>query len=147
METWVANLGAPIAARGQAFVLGRGDSPVSFVAARDVAAMVDLAVREPGLRGRVVDVAGPEDVTINDFVGLLAAAHGADVPVRHVPLPVVRALAVLLRPVKPTAARILEAAAVMDTAPERTPDEARGRPPGVPTTRLADVIRSAAPTT
>jgi hypothetical protein len=46
-------------------VLGRGENPVNFVSADDVASVVLDAATDEHPPGRVIDVAGPEDVTIS----------------------------------------------------------------------------------
>jgi uncharacterized protein YbjT (DUF2867 family) len=46
LETWLAIIGAKLADHGQALVFGPGRNPINFVAAGDVAAVVDLAVHD-----------------------------------------------------------------------------------------------------
>jgi len=41
-------------------VLGRGDNPVNFVSATDVAALAERAVTDCGLRGQVLELGGPD---------------------------------------------------------------------------------------
>jgi uncharacterized protein YbjT (DUF2867 family) len=64
LETWVAVIGARLAAGGPALVFGPGRNPINFVSAHDVAAAVDLAVHDQALRGQVLEVAGPENLTL-----------------------------------------------------------------------------------
>ena len=73
METWGSLLGDPILGTGRAQIFGRGTNPVNFVAARDVAMLVERAVVDPAMRGRVVDVVGPENLSMLDVVGLFRA--------------------------------------------------------------------------
>src|SRR6185437_15444417 len=40
LETWIHVIGARLAKGGKALVLGRGDNPISFVSARDVADVI-----------------------------------------------------------------------------------------------------------
>jgi uncharacterized protein YbjT (DUF2867 family) len=119
LETWAGIVGAKLAAKGQAVVFGPGRNPINFVSAHDVAALVDLAVYDPTLRGQVLEVAGPENLTFTELAERLIAASGRPGRIRHVPLPVLRAMSVLARPVSPTFARQAQAAVVMNTTDMR----------------------------
>jgi uncharacterized protein YbjT (DUF2867 family) len=59
METWATIMGRTLRASGTILVFGRGDNPVNFVSATDVAALVALAATSPGLRGQVLELGGP----------------------------------------------------------------------------------------
>jgi uncharacterized protein YbjT (DUF2867 family) len=141
LETWVAIIGAKVPRGGQALVFGPGRNPVNFVSAHDVARVVDLVVREPSLRGQVLEVAGPENLTFVTIAQRLIAASGRPGRIRHVPLPLLRALSVLARPVSPVLARQAQAAVVMSTTDMRADLAAvRDRLPAVPATTLDDVL-------
>jgi uncharacterized protein YbjT (DUF2867 family) len=64
---------------------------------------------------RVIDVAGPEDVTLLGIVDAFKAALGRPVPIRKVPPAALRAMSVLARPFAPARAWQARAAAVMDS--------------------------------
>lgn len=141
LETWIAILGEPIAKGERALVFGSGDNPINFVGARDVAFLTELATKSPALRGEELNLGGPEALTLNQFADVLMAAKGRTGPVRHVPLAVMRVMATLLRPVKPGVASIIRAGVVMDTTDQTFNGvDARVHLPGIPTTRLADLI-------
>jgi uncharacterized protein YbjT (DUF2867 family) len=116
LETWAGIVGAKLAAKGQAVVFGPGRNPINFVSAHDVAALVDLAVHDPSLRGEVLEVAGPENLTFTELAERLIAASGRPGRIRHIPLPILRVMSLLARPVSPTFARQAQAAVVMNTA-------------------------------
>jgi uncharacterized protein YbjT (DUF2867 family) len=139
MERWVWLVGENVPAGGKALVLGKGENPVNFVSAEDVASVVvDAATSPPG---RVIDVAGPEDVTLLSIVDRFAAALGRPVPVRRVPPAALRAMSLLARPFAPARAWQARAAAVMDS----TDMSIRAQPPDGVTGRrtLTEVIGSA----
>jgi uncharacterized protein YbjT (DUF2867 family) len=69
---------------GKAPVFGRGDNPINFVSVRDVAAVVVRAVEQTQLRGEILEVGGPENVTFNELVALVREARGSDRKVHHV---------------------------------------------------------------
>ena len=142
LETWVAIIGAKLASNGQAVVFGPGRNPINFVSARDVAAAVDLAVRDQSLRGQVVEVAGPENLTFTQLADRLIAASGKPGRIRHIPLPMLRAMSVLARPLSPTFARQAQAAVLMNTT-DMTVDvpAVRDRLPAIHATTLDEIIR------
>ena len=66
-------------------VLGRGRNPVNVVSVADVAAAVAAAI-DGGFVGRVVDVGGPEDLSLDQLAEAARLRLGrVDQPVRHVP--------------------------------------------------------------
>jgi len=90
VELWAEIMAKPI-------VFGRGDNPINFVSVRDVAEVVVRAVLDPALRGHVLEVGGPENVTFNELAERLQRVRGTDRRVRHVPRVALRAGAVFDR--------------------------------------------------
>jgi NADH dehydrogenase len=78
-------------------VLGRGRNPVNVVSVADVAAVAVAALAAPASHDqftrRVVDVGGPEDLTLDQLAAAAQRRLGCTGPIRHVPLGVLRALA------------------------------------------------------
>jgi uncharacterized protein YbjT (DUF2867 family) len=146
LETWVGIIGAKLPGNGPALVFGPGRNPITFVSARDVAAVVDLAVHDPSQRGQVLEVAGPEQLTFTQLADRLVAATGRPGRVRHIPLPMLRAMSVLARPVAPVFARQAQAAVVMNTT-AMTADGAalRARFPTISATTLDELLRQQPP--
>jgi len=141
METWAQLVGRPLVETGKTRIFGRGDNPINFVAADDVARFVELAVVDPALRGAVVEVGGPENLTMRQVAATFQAVTGKPGRISRVPLPMMRLMAVLLRPVKATIARQIQAGVVMDTR-DMTFDPAGTirRYPAIAPTPLADVV-------
>jgi NADH dehydrogenase len=142
METWLSVLGDPLLDTGTTRIFGRGENPINFVSAHDIAGLVDLAVTDLAMRGVTVDACGPENLTMNQVVETFQTATGATGKVSHVPLPMLRVMSAVMKPFNPTMAGLAEASVVMDTR-DMTFDasDTRGRYPSVPMTRLADVVR------
>jgi uncharacterized protein YbjT (DUF2867 family) len=139
METWATILGKPLLETGRTRVFGRGNNPINFVSADDVARYVELAVVE-GPRGDLVEVGGPENLTMNQFAGTFEVLAGKEGKKDHVPLPMMRLMAVLMRPVNPMLARQVQAGVIMDTHDMTfEPPEADGRRESVPPTSLTEV--------
>jgi uncharacterized protein YbjT (DUF2867 family) len=115
METWATILNQPLQASGKIPVFGRGDNPVNFVSAADVAALAELAVTDPGLRGQVLELGGPDNLTFNQLAAIVQEVTGRRGTVRHIPRPALRAMAWLTAAIKPALARQARAALAMDT--------------------------------
>ena len=120
---------------GKAPVLGRGENPINFVAVDDVAAAVELACFDVDLRGRTLEIGGPENLTFHDLARLIAELRGEPARIRHVPRGVLRALAPLSRRAR--------AALTMDTE-DMTFDaaSARTRLPDLPFRSMRQVLAS-----
>jgi len=142
METWAKVIGEPLIKTGKTRIFGRGTNLINFVSADDVAAFVDLATTDPMMRGKVIEVGGPENMSMKQFTRTFEQATGKAGTVSRVPLPMMRLMAVLLRPVKPTIARQIQAGVVMDMR-DMTFDatETMRRYPSVVPTSLAEVVR------
>ena len=115
IETFQQVLGAPLLEKGKTVVFGRARNPINFVSAHDVAWCVERASTDAALRGTAIDVGGPENLTLLEFVASFAAVTGARGPVTHIPLPVMRMISVVARPFNATFARLVQASVVMDT--------------------------------
>ena len=142
LETWIGIVGANLRDKAQALVFGPGRNPINFVSAHDVAAVVDLAVCDRSLRGQLLEVGGPENLTFTQLAERLITTSGRPGRIRHVPLAMLRPMSLLARPVSPAFARQAQAAVVMNTT-DMTLDTStiRDRLPTIPATTLDEVIR------
>ncbi len=140
-ETWTDIVGAKLAKGGPAMVFGRGRNPISFVSVTDVARVVRIALDDAMLRGQTVDVGGPENLTMSDFAHRLVEHAGTGGRVKNLPLPVLRAMSMLARPVAPAFARMAASAVAMDTVDmTMDPQATVARFPGIGWRSLADVL-------
>jgi uncharacterized protein YbjT (DUF2867 family) len=57
-ETWIGVLEQTARRSGRPLVFGRGDNPVNFVSAGDVAALLELVITDPSTRGRTLEIGG-----------------------------------------------------------------------------------------
>jgi uncharacterized protein YbjT (DUF2867 family) len=119
MELWGRMIGDPLLLRGRTTIFGHGDNPINFVSVDDVARFVQLAVTDPGLRGVVAEVGGPENLSFNQMARVFESLSGSPGKVGHVPRTAMRLASALLRPVRPDLARQIRAGVVMDTAEMR----------------------------
>jgi uncharacterized protein YbjT (DUF2867 family) len=143
MEFWAKLVGQPLIDTGRTQVFGRGDNPINFVSVHDVAKAVEMAVVDPGMRGIDLDVGGAENLTMNQVVEIFERVTGRKGQVSHVPLTMMRIMSVVMRPVKPAMARVVQAGVVMDTSDIMAwqPPADRQIYPWLPHTSLAEVIQ------
>ena len=142
METWAALLGEPLLKTGKTLIFGRGSNPINFVSVYDVAQFVELAVTDPAMLGITVEVGGPENLSMKQVVQTFQQVLGKQGKVNSVPLPAMRLMSVLMRPVKPALARQIQAGVVMDTQDMSfNAAETQRRYPSIALTSLADALR------
>jgi uncharacterized protein YbjT (DUF2867 family) len=115
IETWAAIMGEPLRSSGRTIVFGRGDNPINFVSVTDVAALVERVVVDASLRAEIIEIGGAANITFNQFAAMLESVVGRRGPARHIPRLVLRSMAVILSAAKPSFARQVRAAVVMDT--------------------------------
>jgi uncharacterized protein YbjT (DUF2867 family) len=141
MELWAEIIGGPIFKDGKATVFGRGDNPINFNSAKDVACFIELALFDPSLSRTILSVGGPENLTLNQLVSQIERAAGRTAVVKHVPLPVMRLMSLVMRTIKPDVAAMIQGGIAFDTV-DMTFDSSdlRRRFPKVELTRMADVV-------
>jgi uncharacterized protein YbjT (DUF2867 family) len=110
VELWAQIMARPI-------VFGQGDNPINFVSVCDVAAVVERAALDASLRGQILEVGGPDDLTFNELATILQDIRGEHGRVRHVPRWLLRSTAPFVRQTR--------AAFTMDTT-DMTFDATRG---------------------
>jgi uncharacterized protein YbjT (DUF2867 family) len=143
METWGQIMGRPLQASGKVLVFGRGDNPVNFVSAADVAALVSQAATDTALRGQTLELGGPDNLTFNELAVILQETTGHRGAIRHIPRPALRVMAGVTAAVKPAMARQARAALAMDTIDMRfDPAPTRRAYPNLPNTSIQPVLHS-----
>lgn len=144
LETWLQVLRDTAGRSGRPLVLGQGTRPVPFVSVVDVAAVVALAATSTSLRGEVLEVAGPA-LTMRELASAVQRSAGWAGPPRSLPRAVLRALAVVARPVSPRLARQNGLALLMDTVSLDAADpDLRERLALPPATTVSDLLSSSA---
>ncbi len=134
--------GEPLRSTGKVRVFGRGQTKINFVAADDVADVVARAIADGPEDGfRALGIGGPEEMTRMQSIDLLEGALGVKARRTHVPVPMMRALKVVARPLNPSLGYLVEAALMEETHPELF-----GYAPGerrlVGSTRLENVVEA-----
>ncbi len=144
LETWVALLQHTANASGRPVIFGRGDNPINFVSVTDVAALVERVTVDPNTRGSVLEICGPQNLTLCQLAAAVQRAAGRTAQPRHVPLAVLRMMSILLRPIRPDLARKAQGALAFDTVDLAI--NTRGIRPtyaDLPRTTVSDVLASA----
>ncbi len=141
MSLWAGIVGDPIAKKGKTTVFGRGDNPVNFSSERDVAAIVERALRGRDMVGAVVNFGGPDNLTFNQLVKQIEVACGRNATVRYLPVPVMRLSRQLMRPFKPDVAGMIQAGIAFDSIDMSfDATELRRRFPDMELTGVAEVV-------
>ncbi len=142
METWCEVLGRPLLDKGRTKVFGNGRNPINWVSMFDVARIIELAIVESAGRGEVIDVGGPEDLSMLQFVAEFQRGAGVSGKVGRIPPLAMRVSGVVMRVANPAMARQIRAGIAMDREPMAfDASAARERYPSVPSTHLIDVVR------
>jgi NADH dehydrogenase len=115
LETWTTILEKTAGRSGRPMVFGRGDNPVNFVAASDVATVLANAVTDPTTRGRIIEVSGPVDLTLDEIAGEVMRAAGRPGAPRHLPRGAMKVVAATVGRARPQVGRMVRASLIMDT--------------------------------
>lgn len=142
MEFWAALIGQPIVDSGHTTIFGRGRNPVNFVSVRDVAEFVLVALDDPAARNQVLEIGGPENLTLLQVAEVFERATGRAASRRHVPLWLMRTMRLAFGSVNPALSRQVAAGVHMDTHDHTLDMSDILRRFPVPLTRLEDVVRA-----
>jgi hypothetical protein len=86
-------------------------------------------------------VGGPENVSVNRLVEIIAESNSRPAKTRHIPVGPLRLAASVLRPFRPDIAGLLQAAVLMDTTNMRFESAEVIGDPQVRPTQLAEIVR------
>jgi uncharacterized protein YbjT (DUF2867 family) len=115
MELWADIVANSLLKTGTGKVFGRGENPINFVSVHDVARLIVRAVFDQTLRGQTLDAGGPQNLSVNRLLEIVAENNGRQAKARHIPVTALRLGALALRPFRPDIADLLQAAVLMDT--------------------------------
>jgi uncharacterized protein YbjT (DUF2867 family) len=102
---------------GAPVVLGRGENRVNVVSVKDVAKAV-AASTTGDFKGKVLDVGGPQDLTLNELARIAQRSLGrTGPPLRHLPRGLLRALAAAQHLPRIPLGQIAALALALDTVP------------------------------
>jgi uncharacterized protein YbjT (DUF2867 family) len=133
-------LGKSILQSGKATILGRGNNPTNFVAARDVARFAVMALTDKHARGKTIEIGGLENLTKNQIAELYGRLSGRASKLRHLPIGIVRVVAAVLKPIHPGVSRMMHVSDMMDTTNQTFDPSGTLREFPVTLTRLEDFV-------
>jgi len=116
MDLWGELVGSPILKQGTATIFGSGSNPINFVSADDTAQVVCASLDEPATFDRILEVCGPEDLTMNQVVDIFDRLSSRSTKKRYMPLPVMKGMSLFMRLFNPTLSRLIQMSVYMDTA-------------------------------
>lgn len=140
VETWLEVLDQTAGGSGRPLVFGRGDNPVAWVSVDDVAALVVRATEDATLRGEVLEICGPEPLTLMQLAQAYMDHHGFSGMPRRVPRPMLHLMAGTVGRLKPEIGRQARAALAMDALPLANDTATRRVLPDLPRRRVSDVV-------
>ena len=139
-ETWVDLLDQTAGGSGRPLVFGRGDNPVAWVSVEDVAALVVRAAEDQTLRDQVLEICGPEPLTLMQLAQAYMDHRGSSGRPRRVPRAMLHVMAGTVGRLKPELGRQARAALAMDLLPLADDAETRRVLPDLTRRRVSDVI-------
>lgn len=108
-------LGKSLLQSGKVMILGNGNNPTNFVAARDVARFAVMALTDARVKNTTIEIGGPENLTKNQVAHLYGKLSGRTPKIRHLPPGMLRIISRVLQPIHPEVSRIMYVSAVVDT--------------------------------
>lgn len=135
-EAWADIVRSTMNGKGVPKVFGRGENPINFVSVDDVVAAVTRAATDRTLRGQLIEVGGPENLTMTQFARLVTGGT----KVAPIPRTALRLVSAVLAPWRPAQARLIRTALVQDTVDMRfDPSRSRATHPWLPCTSVTGV--------
>lgn len=144
MELWAKLIGQPIREQGKTTIFGRGNNPINFVSVEDVASFVSVALEDPRTHNTLIEVGGPENLTMNQVAEIFERASGRQAKKGHIPLLMMHVMSILMQPLNPAMSRLIRNGIYMDTANLRYDTADTARAFGIHLTSLEEVARRAA---
>lgn len=108
-------IGKAVAEGKRVRLFGPGRNPRNFIAADDVANAIVLALRIPELRGRTIEIGGPENLTSREVVATFEKATGRRAKVSTIPLPLLRGASAVVRRLHPGIGRVMKVGVLGET--------------------------------
>ena len=118
METWAMIVGDPLVRTGRTQIFGSGRNPINFVAVDDVAAVVVMTLDRPDALNAVIEIGGPEDLTLLEVADIFERVTGRGGWRIRLPVPVLRALAAVVPWINPVFGRQVQAGLLAATLPQ-----------------------------
>ena len=139
MELWAQLIGQPILKQDKTTIFGSGNNPINFVSVEDVARFVSIGLDDARARNTVIEVGGPENLTMNQVAEIFERASGRQAKKRHIPLLMMRVMSILMQPLNPAMSRLIRNGIYMDVANLRYDTADTARAFGIQLTSLEEI--------
>lgn len=133
-------LGKAIVDTGKTVIFGTGRTPTNFIAAGDVAQYAAIALTQPLMSGRTLELGGPDNVTRREIVAMYEREARRSAKVTYVPIAVMRAISPLLRPFNPVISRLMDVSVWSDTTDQTFDVRTLPQDLPAPTTQVSTFI-------
>jgi len=143
MELWAQLIGQPILKQDKTTIFGSGNNPINFVSVEDVARFVSIGLDDARARNTVIEVGGPENLTMNQVAEIFERASGRQAKKRHIPLLMMRVMSILMQPLNPAMSRLIRNGIYMDVANLRYDTADTARAFGIQLISLEEIARRA----
>jgi uncharacterized protein YbjT (DUF2867 family) len=114
-------LGKGIIEKGKANILGKGDTPMNFIAVKDVVGTIDRIISADQYINTILTLAGPQNFTRNEVADMFGKATGKPFTVKHLPIGMVKLLSIIFQPFHPGIARIMKLALLTEGVDQSMP--------------------------
>lgn len=115
---WHAHIfnGKSILENGKTSLIGKGTKPRNFIAVCDAAQFAVLALTDPRLKNRTLEIGGPGNFNNNQVSEMYGKVAGLTPKVSHMPSGVAKVMSVALKPFHPGISRIMYVGSLRDDA-------------------------------
>lgn len=115
---WHAHIfnGKSILENGKTSLIGKGTKPRNFIAVCDAAQFAVLALTDPRLKNRTLEIGGPGNFNNNQVSEMYGKLAGLTPKVSHMPSGVAKVMSVALKPFHPGISRIMYVGSLRDDA-------------------------------
>jgi len=108
MDVWIDQVLVPdIRRKGVTPIFGDGTAVANYIAVDDVAEFAVKILAREDVANEAVECGGPSDISLNDLARLVERRFGASGKRRHIPVPVLKYLPLLVRPFNEVTARLM----------------------------------------
>lgn len=108
-------LGKDILEKGKATIFGKGENPINFISARDMAKFAVIGFTRPEACDQIIKAIGPENISKNEIARMYERISGKYVKISHVPPFVLKIMPAIMRFVKPELVQVIQLSYLMDT--------------------------------
>jgi uncharacterized protein YbjT (DUF2867 family) len=144
-QTWLAILHQTAGGSHRPLVFGDGVNPIAWVDVGDVAALVERAVVDRSLRGRVLEIAGPQALGLAALAQAVMTHEGWPGTPRRVPRPALQVLAQTVGRLHPAFGRRARASLAMDRMASVNCTAVRNELPDLPATPVSALLDDRSP--